>query len=121
MEKNKKNSMPSISFNPEPIRRFFSKDNAPMLSLIWLAIFTLATIIVSTVVFHINVIVACVMVVLAAALAACLNRIQLWVHGLVFIALIVCGIMASKVPFMILVALVYVFAITFLFIWSNNN
>ena len=61
------------------------------------------------------------MVVLEAALGACLNKMPLWIHGLVFIAEIVLGIMASQVVFMILMVFIYVLAIAFLFIWTNHE
>ena len=100
---------------------FFSKENLPLLSLIWLAIFAVIAIVVSSVVFKISVVVACVMVILEAGLAACLNRIPIWVHGLVFIAQIVCGILASQIPFMFVMAFIYVFAIAFLFVWASHE
>ncbi len=115
MEQNTKKSLKGLD-----VKTFFSKDNLPLLSLIFLALFTLIVVIVSCVALHINVVVACVMAVLEAGLAACLNRIPLWIHGLVFIAQIVCGIIASQVVFMVLMAFIYVFAIVFLFIWANK-
>ncbi len=115
MESNKRKSS---TFN---IRDFFSKENLPLICLIGLGLFVVVAIIVSIVAFKINVIVACIMVILEAALAACLNRIPIWVHGLVFIAQIVCGAMATQVPFMVLMAFIYVFAIAFLYIWSNHE
>ncbi len=105
------------SFN---IKSFFSKDNLPLLSLIFLVIYTVVAIVLSCVLFKINVVVACIMVVLEAGLVACLNRIPIWVHGLVFIAQIVCGILAAQVPFMVLMAFIYAFAVTFFFIWANR-
>lgn len=115
MEKNIRKSIGSFN-----MKSFFSKDNLPLLSLIFLVIFAVVAIVVSCVAFKINVVIACVMVVLEAALVACLNRIPIWVHGLVFIAQIVCGILASQVPFMVFMAFIYVFAVAFLFIWTNK-
>lgn len=112
----KKKSLPGFD-----IRDFFSRENLPLLVLIALAIFTVVAIVVSTVVLKLPVVAVCVIVVLEAALAACLNRIPLWIHGLVFIAQIVCGVMATQVVFMVLMAFIYVFSIVFLFIWSNNG
>ena len=103
------------------IKGFFTKENFPLLCLICLGIFAIVVCAVSICTFDINPVVACVMVILEAALAACLNRIPIWIHGLVFIAQIVCGIMASQVVCMILMAIVYVFAIAFLYVWSNRQ
>ncbi len=101
-------------------KNFSVKENLPLITLILFAIFAVVAILVSTLVFHIGVVVACVIVVLETALAACLNKIPLWIHGLVFIAEIVCGILASQGPFMLIMAFIYVFAIAFLYIWNNK-
>jgi hypothetical protein len=108
------------SVSPIDVKSFLRKDNLPLIALVWLVVFSVIAIIVSCVCFNINIVIACVMVVLEAALAACLNRIPIWVHGLVFIAQIVCGILASQVPFMIFMAFIYVFAIAFLFVWASK-
>ena len=102
------------------IKSFFSRDNLPMLCLIGLVIVAVAFIVISIMALSINPIVACLMVILEAGLAACLNKIQLWIHGLVFIGQIICGVIASQVVFMVLMALIYVLAIAFLFIWANK-
>lgn len=102
-------------------KSFFSKENLPLLSLIILGILAVAFIVVSHVVLDISIIVACVMVVLEAFLASCLNKIPLWVHGLVFIAQIVAGIIASQIPFMVMMDVIYVGAIAFLFIWEHHE
>ncbi|SHI47226.1 hypothetical protein [Pseudobutyrivibrio xylanivorans] len=115
MAQNTKKTLPT-SF----LKSYINKDNLPLIALIWLVVFSVVAIIISCVSFDINVVVACVMVVLEAALAACLNRIPIWIHGLVFIAQIVIGILASQVGFMVLMAFIYVFAIAFLFIWANR-
>ncbi|MBO6128465.1 MAG: hypothetical protein J6P79_06165 [Pseudobutyrivibrio sp.] len=103
------------------LKAFFSKENLPLICLIILGVYAIVSIVVSYIAFGINPVIACVMVVLEAALAACLNRIPLWIHGLVFIAQIVCGIMAAQVPFMVFMVFVYVFGIAFLNIWANKK
>lgn len=115
MADNKRKAVPAFD-----IRDIFSKDNLPLISLILLGIFAVVSLIIAIIVFHINPIVACVMVMLEAALAACLNQIPIWIHGLVFIAQIVIGIMASQIPFMIFMAFIYVFGVAFLYVWANR-
>ena len=115
MERKKKKVSPGFD-----IRDFINRDNLPLICLVALAIFVVVSIVVSHVSFGINIVVACVMVLLEAGLAVCFNRIPIWVHGLIFIAQIVMGIMASQLPFMIFMALIYVFAIAFLYVWANR-
>ncbi len=112
----KKRKAPGFDF-----RDLFTKENLPLVALVCLGIFAIVAIVVSIVALHISPVVACIMVILEAGLAACLNRIPLWIHGLVFIAQIVCGVMASQVVFMVLMVFIYVFSIVFLYIWSNNK
>ena len=111
----KNNKLPAFN-----LKDFFSRENLPMIVLICFCVFAIVAAVVSVFAFSINPIIACVMVILEAALAACLNRIPIWIHGLVFIAQIVCGIMASQIPFMVFMAFIYVFAIVFLYIWANR-
>ena len=115
MADNKRKAAPAFD-----IRDLFSKENLPLISLIVLGIFAVVSLIVAIAVFHINPIIACVMVILEAALAACLNQIPIWIHGLVFIAQIVIGIMASQIPFMIFMAFIYVLGVAFLYVWANR-
>ena len=111
----KKKKVTSFDF-----RQFFTRDNLPLICLIILGVFAVVAILVSIFALAINPVIACVMVILEAALAATLNRIPLWIHGLVFIAQIVCGIIASQVSFMIFMAFIYVFATAFLYVWANR-
>ena len=115
MARNTKKTIPISA-----ITKYIKKENLPLIALIWLVVFSVVAIVVSCVAFNINVVIACVMVVLEAALAACLNRIPIWIHGLVFIAQIVIGILASQVGFMVFMAFIYVFAIAFLFVWASR-
>ncbi|MCR4673690.1 MAG: hypothetical protein K5675_01670 [Lachnospiraceae bacterium] len=61
-----------------------------------------------------------IFIVLECALAALLDKIPLWVHGLVFIGQIVAGVFFGKVAFMLLMALVYAGAICMLFLFTRD-
>lgn len=63
----------------------------------------------------------CTIVILEALLAALLNKIPIWVHGILVIAQIVAGIIFGKAVFMILMAVVYVAAILLLYLWSARD
>lgn len=108
-------------FNSINFASFFSKENLPLLSLIVLIIFSIITIIVSQLVLKTPLVACCLLIILEALLAACLDKIPLWLHGIVFIAQIVSGILADKLVLMILMAIIYILAIAFLFIWSDHE
>lgn len=59
-------------------------------------------------------------IVLEGFLAALLNRIPLWVHGLVFVGEIVAGVVFGKLIFMILMAVVYALCVALLFFFTKN-
>lgn len=63
----------------------------------------------------------CSIVILEALLAALLNKIPIWVHGILVIAQIVAGIIFGKVIFMILMAVVYVAAVLMLYLWAARD
>ncbi len=111
-KENKKAKMPN-KFDMDFLNQ---KSNRAIICLLCFVIFTLIAIIVSIVTFKIPVVATCFIVVLEAVLAICFNRIPLWIHGLIFIAQIVAGILADQTFFMVLMALVYLLATCFLYL-----
>ena len=59
-------------------------------------------------------------VVLEGVLAALLNKIPVWIHGLFFIGMIVAGIVFHEVVFMVLMAFVYVACVALLYAWTRD-
>ena len=59
-------------------------------------------------------------IVLEGLLAALLNRIPLWVHGLVFVGQIVAGVVFAKLIFMILMAVIYALCVALLFFFTKD-
>ena len=103
------------------LKDFYTKKNLPFICIIILGIYTIASILISYFALEIPIVPLCMIVILEALLAALLNKIPLWVHGLVFILEIVIGVIASKAAFMVLMAFVYAIAVVFLYIWSRNE
>lgn len=81
----------------------------------------LAMILISILALHLPIVGVCTIVILEALLAACLNRIPIWIHGLIVIAEIVAGILFGKIVFMVLMAVVYVTAVALLYLWSPKE
>ena len=92
----------------------------PVVVLVAFVVVALAMILISILALHLPVVAVCTIVILEALLAACLNRIPIWVHGLIVIAEIVAGIVFGKIVFMVLMAVVYVTAVTLLYMWSRR-
>ncbi len=85
--------------------------NKCFLSLLAYAVVVIAVIIVSTMVFDIPVVAVCSIVVLETLLASCLHNLPVWLHGVVIIAEIVCGVIFDRLIFMIMEAALYLVAI----------
>lgn len=75
-------------------------------------------ILIGYIVLQVPIVPVCTIVILEALLSALLNRIPLWVHGLVVIAQIVAGIVFGETVFMILMVVVYITAVALLYFWT---
>lgn len=96
--------------------------NKPIVVLGAFVVVALAMILISVLSpLKVPVVAVCAIVILEAAMAALLNRIPIWVHGLIVIAQIVAGIVFGKIVFMILMAVVYVTAVALLYFWSTQD
>ena len=81
----------------------------------------LAMILISILALKLPVVGVCTIVILEAVLAVCLNKIPIWIHGLVVIAQIVAGILCSKIVLMVLMVVGYVAAVALLYLWSSKD
>ena len=83
-------------------------ENRSMLILFGVIVAVLLVILVSIITLKMQVVPISVIVLIEAALAACLHDVPIWLHGLVVIAQIVAGVLCGVTVFMILCALVYI-------------
>jgi len=88
-----------------------AKKNIPLIAICAFALITVAMIILGIKVCNMPVVVVCLVVIIEAALAMCLQNIPIWVHGLVLIAELIVGILCELTAFVIFAAIVYVAAI----------
>ena len=101
----------------------FQKVPMPYVMLGIYVIFVIAVLLLTTQVItnSVSLVAACVFVILEVLLAVCLNRIPIWVHGLIIIGQIVAGLGFHALAFMILMAGVYFAAILLLYFWTKDN
>ena len=95
--------------------------DTPAILLEGFIVVAVAMILISFLAVKIPVVAVCTIVILQALLAALLNRIPIWVHGLIVIAEITAGIICGKVVFMLLMAVVYVAAVALLYLWTAKG
>ncbi len=80
----------------------------------------LIVILVSVLALKVPVVPTCVILLLEAGIAACLDNEPIWLHGAVLLIEIIAGILAKQIVFMILICLVYVVAIFALKYWKER-
>ena len=102
------------------LKKITNVKNEPLIQLVIFVVAMVVMIIISNMVVVIPIVPVCAIAILEAVLAALLNRIPLWIHGLVIIAQIVAGIICGKLVFMALMAVVYALAVVLLFFWSKR-
>ena len=87
------------------------KKNEPMTILAIFAVLAIVVVVIGIFVGKVPPVTACVVILLEAALAACLSRLELWIHLIVMAAEVALGILCNQVLFMILCAVIYLAAI----------
>ena len=92
----------------------------PLISLAVFIVIALAMILVGYFGLQIPLVPVGTFVILEAVLCACLNRMPVWVHGVVVILQIAMGFYLGKGIFMICMAVVYVAAVALLYLWTRE-
>lgn len=95
------------------------EENKPYLALFAVIVAALLVILISILALKLPVVSICVMVLIAAGIAVCLQNEPIWLHGLVVLAEIIAGILCGKTVFMILLAALYVVGILVLKLLRN--
>ena len=87
------------------------KTNEPMTALVVFAVLAVVFIILGIFVCKVNPVSVCVIVLLEALLAACLNKVPLWVHIVLVAAEFALGIIGNQILLMIFGAVIYFAAV----------
>ena len=87
------------------------KENKDMVVLFGVIVAALLVILISILGLDIPVVPVCVLVLIEAALAACLHDVPIWVHILAIVAQLVAGILCGNTVFIILCLVIYVLGI----------
>ena len=103
------------TLNKETVHR-----HLPGIALGIFAAVAMAMILVGYLALQVPVVAVCTLVILEAVLCVCLNRIPVWVHGVIVALQIAMGFFLGKGTLMICMAVVYVLAVIFLYIWTKD-
>ena len=97
----------------------FVKENREQLVVFGLVAAALIVIMMGILVWKLPVISVCIVVLLEACLAVCLQDLPIWLHGAVLIAELVMGLFLGNGLFLLTCAVFYVISILVLSIWDK--
>lgn len=100
-------------------KKAFLDENREQLTLFGVIVAALLIIIIGILTCDIPVVWACLLVLLEAILAVCMQDVPIWLHGLVVIAQVVVGAVFGTVVFLVLCAIFYIVGILALDVWSK--
>ena len=100
-------------------KKAFLNENREQLTLFGVIVAALLVIIVGMLVCEVPVIWACLLILLEAVLAVCMQNVPIWLHGLVVIAQVVVGAVFGTVVYLVLCAIFYMVGILALDVWSK--
>ena len=83
------------------------------------AVAALVVVLISVLALKVAVVPACVILLLQAGIAACLDNEPVWLHGLVLLIEVIAGILAGQIIFMILIVLIYIATLYALKFWKE--
>ena len=78
------------------------EENRPYLILFGVIVAALLVILVSILSLHLPVVSVCLILLIEAGMAVCLQQVPIWLHGIVVIAEVVLGIITGKWIFMLM-------------------
>ena len=85
-------------------------DKKMVMTIAAFAVIVAAMVLIGVCVLHVPVVAMCMLVILETALAVFLHHAELWLHGVVILAVVIAGILCSKILLVVLCAVVYVAA-----------
>lgn len=83
------------------------EENKPYLVLFTVIVVVLMSILVSILALNMPVVSVCILILLEAAIAACLQQVPIWLHAVVVIAEILLGVLCGKALLMVICTVVY--------------
>lgn len=77
-------------------------ETLSMLALFFAIVAAITVILVSVLVLHMPAVTVCAVIVLEAAIAACLQKVPIWMHGFVIVVQLVSGFFSDQILFILL-------------------
>lgn len=97
----------------------FISENKDQLTLFGVIVAAMLVILVGILVWEIPVLGACILVLLEAGLAVCMQNVPIWLHAIVVIAQVIVGAVFGAPLFLLLCGVFYMLSILALNVWNH--
>lgn len=103
------------------INKAIIKKYLPLISMGVFVVIAVSMILTGYVALQIPLVPVCTIVILEAVLCVCLNKIPVWVHGLVIVIQVALGFFMDRAALMVCMAVVYAAAVALTYFWSKEE
>ena len=97
----------------------FIAENKDQLTLFGVIVAALLVVIIGIIAWEVPVLWACVLVLLEAGLAVCMQKVPIWLHAVVVIAQVIVGVFFGTAMFLLFCAVFYMVGILALNVWNK--
>ena len=97
----------------------FLNENRDQLTLFGVIVAAIIIIMIGILAWNVPVLLACILILLEAALAVCMQNVPIWVHGAIVIAEVVLGALVGRALFLLLCGIFYMLSILALNVWNH--
>lgn len=97
----------------------FLNENRDQLTLFGVIVAAIVIILIGILAWNVPVLLACILILLEAALAVCMQNVPIWIHGVIVIAEAVTGAIVGRALFLLLCGVFYVLSILALNVWNH--
>ena len=104
---------------PEECTPVFLNENKDQLTLFGVIVAAIIIIMIGILAWNVPVLLACILILLEAALAVCMQNVPIWVHGAIVIAEVVSGALVGRALFLLLCGIFYMLSILALNVWNH--
>lgn len=100
-------------------KNVFLNENKDQLTLFGVIVAAIIIIMIGILAWNVPVLLACILILLEAALAVCMQNVPIWVHGAIVIAEVVSGALVGRALFLLLCGIFYMLSILALNVWNH--
>ena len=97
----------------------FLSENRDQLTLFGVIVVAIIVILIGILAWDVPVLGACILILLEASLAVCMQNVPIWLHGVIVIAQVVTDAVFARALFLLLCGIFYMVCILALSVWNR--